>query len=210
MKVIFHNKVWIREGTYDIETLKEIPRSYGWMNVKNKTVLDIGGCFGGFSHMALKNGAGRVICVEPEVGNFALMKRNLKGVNAVLINAAVSTCTSKTIPLYLTKGKSHGNYSTTEFRGRDVVSVKNINFRYLLSHYRPSVLKVDCEGCEWDILLGQPLPKHVKQIVMEIHFSKPNWRLKAKKMFDMFKDWECVKKPRVTEGNWHTIGGWKR
>ena len=59
----------LRKGSTDHKTLVEIKREYTWMPVKDKKVLDIGGCFGGYSRYALENGAKEVLCIEPEPRN---------------------------------------------------------------------------------------------------------------------------------------------
>ena len=212
MKIKKVNGVWIREDCYDVSTLAEIPSSYGWMDVKNKKVLDIGGCFGGFSHMALERGAKEVTIVEPSKDNIKMIRKNL-GKRATIIHAAaVANKDLKKIDLYKsTSGRSFGNFSTTPIRGRTTETVNTVYFKDLLAKVRPHTIKMDCEGCEYDLLLNIKLPSYVKQIAMEIHLNKKEWReVLYPELLKLFKGWTVVKKPSDTKKNWVTIAGWKR
>lgn len=207
--------IYIREGTYDSRTAQEVNRSYGWMELKDKNVLDVGACFGSFSTHAMRSGAAHVTSVEPDPGNFDLLKKNMaKYKHKQLINAAVCSkqlmMGAKTVTLWkTTTGKSHGNYSTTHFRGREGIEVPMVCFTELLEA-RPSVIKMDCEGCEYDLLLSHRLPGYVKQIALEIHLNKKGWRDGWFRLLELFEDWECVKEPYDTGKNWATVGGWRR
>lgn len=203
--------LYIREGTYDARTLGECRRSYGWLDLRGKRVLDVGACFGSFTVHALRSGAKHVVAMEPDPGNYKLLLKNVSDwMNVTTANYAISTCAAAKIPLYKTTGTSHGNYSTTPFRGRVQIEVRNTKFSRVLAWNRPSVIKIDCEGCEYDLLLNHGLPRYVKQIALEIHLNKKEWREKWFKMLDFFADWECVKEPYDTGKNWATVGGWRR
>ena len=207
--------VFIREGTYDIRTLQEVKRSYGWMTLAGKDVLDIGACFGSFTCHALQRCANHVIAVEPDPGNYKLLERNVRhnqwGDQSVqLYKAAVTANGLQRLTLWrTTSGKSHGNYSTTYFRGRKGIQVRGMDIHYFLG-LKPQVIKMDCEGAEYELLLGRKLPSCVKQIAVEIHLNKKEWREQWHKLVDQFSDWECVKEPYDTGKNWATVGGWRR
>ena len=211
-KYVKYKDYYIRPDTYDKAIIGELIRSYSWLKLNNKVVLDVGACFGAFSLFAANSGASHVIAVEPDKGNFALLKKNMRNHMDIttLFNAAVTSCDCGKIDLYKTNGINHGNYSTTEFRGRTAVKVDTVVFKKLLSGFKPSVIKMDCEGCEWDVLLGIDLPKYVKEIAMEIHFTKREWRKLLPVMKKQFKEWEPVLKPKDTGSNWHTLAGWRR
>lgn len=192
------------------------------MPVENKRVLDIGGCFGGYSCYAIIHGAKEVWCIEPEPRNYETVLLNV--VNARKQN---KTCEVRTfpraltwdktedIPFYLsTSGKSFGNFSTSNYRGREKIMVKTTKFRDILEEFKPEVIKMDCEGQEYD-LLREPLPDYVKYFTMELHFKspstvKPSWYEMAPDLLKIFKDWTTVKEPKLSPTLWQTIGGWKR
>lgn len=202
----------IRENTYDAFTLKEINRSYGWMNTKGKVVLDIGGHIGSAAVLFANGGARKVISIEPDKDNFRMLQKNTKGLLVELINAAcVENPALEQVLLYTNKGMNKGMHSLVVKRGRGVgILVDAVQFSKLLKKYKPSVLKIDIEGAEYDILT-QPLPAYVKEVTMEIHFGKRvNREVRAPELIKLFKGWECIKKPKLDGKNWTTIGAWKR
>jgi len=212
--------LYLRKGTYDTDTVKEIKKQYTWMPVKYKKVLDIGGCFGGYSKYALDNGAKEVWTFEPEPRNYFTICKNLEKYiqshkSQVFNHAVVLNDPRHKIPLYLsTNGKSFGNFSTTRYRGRTEIEVKTMNLSKIFENFQPEVLKIDCEGQEHD-LLQRNLPECVKYFTMEIHLTKPNWIESATQIIKQFDSWECVKKPKFFYKTgkpvlFTTIGAWKR
>jgi FkbM family methyltransferase len=207
--------VYYREGTSDIRTLGEIERSYGWVDVRERRVLDIGAHIGGFSAWAIRHGASSIISVEPDECNYDLLKMNVLHTDTeipTLINAAVVPTNDPTTVLwYPPRGVSHGLLSTHEFRGRYAHTVPAISFKELLS-MQPEVIKVDCEGAEYQFEIdGTNLPDSVREVCIEIHLTKRDWRvILAPDLIKSFSGWETVRKPRIGIQNWATIAGWRR
>ena len=212
----------LRKGSTDHKTLAEIKREYTWMPVENKRVLDIGGCFGGYSCYAIIHGAKEVLCFEPEPQNYETIEINIAraqnqnmACKVRTINKALTWDKKEDISFYLsTSGKSFGNFSTSNYRGRKEIFVKTTTFKEVLDAFKPEVIKMDCEGQEFD-LLREPLPDFVKYFTLEIHFNspsnvKPSWYERAPDLIKIFKDWTIVKQPKITSTSWHTIGAWKR
>lgn len=209
--MIQYKGFYIRENTYDKEIVNEILRTYSWMVPENEKVLDVGGCFGGYSVLAYTQKAKKIYCFEPDQDNFEMVKKNCENKNNIKIfNCALVSNNEKEIKFYKTKGINKGNYSTTHFRGRIETKVKCQNFQKILNELNPTIIKMDCEGAEYD-LLKEPLPSYVKKITVEIHLTKKEWRNNmANKLISLFQDWKTFKNPKVGEKNWHTIGAWFR
>lgn len=200
----------LREGTYDAEIVKEINSAYGWMDVKDKVVLDIGACFGAATLKFLENGAKLVIAVEPEPGNVKqLMKNTRKYRDRVIVLKGAVGVLPGTAELYINAGINTGGHNLHVKRGRKSITVPVFGFRSLLAEHKPAVVKIDCEGAEHDFL-NAPLPGYVRQVAMEIHLNKKRWRANFATIVALFKGWKVVKQPKCTESNWHTIGGYKR
>lgn len=200
----------LRKGTYDAEIVKEINSAYGWMDVKDKVVLDIGACFGAATLKFLENGAKLVIAVEPEPGNVKqLMKNTRKYRDRVIVLKGAVGVLPGTAELYINAGINTGGHSLHVKRGRKSITVPVFGFRSLLAEHKPAVVKIDCEGAEHDFL-NAPLPGYVRQVAMEIHLNKKRWRANFATIVALFKGWKVVKQPKCTESNWHTIGGYKR
>ncbi len=208
-----HRGIKCRKNTYDSYVVNEIQRSYGMLNVKGKTVFDVGANIGAFTVWASKQGAGLVVAFEPEPYNFEMLQTNvfkLKG-NYATHKIALTTGDDSSVELWIApSGKNPGNSSLTPRRGRIPVKVSTGNFYYMLEQYRPEVIKMDVEGAEFD-LLEYGLPDYVKQIAMEIHLNDNILFSNASGLLAQFKDWECIKEPVLDNDKlWQTLGAWKR
>lgn len=197
----------------DRATCAEVPRSYGWMTFKGRVVLDIGLHIGSFSRYALEMGAKRVIGFEPAFSNYKLAIKNCDDPRAQLVNSAVVPGDETEVPFYMsTSGKTGGNYSTVKYRGRNEIRVSAVNFQDILKEHRPSVLKIDCEGAEYDLLIA-PLPKFIKEVTIELHLNRRAWRkTSAPKLLELFprSEWETIKVPKLSGKSWTTIAGFRR
>jgi len=213
------NGMFIRPDTYDHSIIREINRSYGWMAVKDRVVLDVGANIGAFTHWALANGAKEVWAFEPDKENFELLTKNVgSDARAKLHNSALVSSDAKSIDFFLTDGTNHGNYSMYSIRGREKVTVGASNFSKVLGSVLPEAIKMDCEGAEYDLLLNGgtfTLPDSVREFSMELHYNTPAsqyipWFQLAEKVIEGFADWETVVPPKRNEKLWHTLGGWRR
>lgn len=205
--------IQLREGTYEHQTIKEIVPTYGWMDPKDKICLDIGGCFGATTRLLCEKGAKHVVIVEPEPTNFEQIKINTEGLPVTPIHAAVVPASFEHpfVTLWKTNGYNTGaNSLHVKGSKRTPIEVPVVHFETLLDLYEPEVLKIDCEGAEYDFLTFE-LPDFVRQITIEIHLGKKAWREQAAPaLAALFNDWEVVKQPVLDKGYWHTIGAWKR
>ena len=204
--------IWTREGTYDSRIIEEIKPTYSWMDVEGKVVMDVGACFGAFSVWASRQKASSIIAYEPVIENYeVLLKNSLEFPNILPINKALIDGFTDSIDFYLPKNRNNmGASSAFVKNGREKITVDAVNFLHELHKYKPSVLKIDCEGGEYDIL-RIPLPNFVKQVTVEIHLTKKEWRnYKSTKLLKLFQGWKVHKEPVIGEKNWHTIGAWYR
>ena len=210
MNAIFKS-LKLRENTLDEYICNEIIPSYGHIDYKDKIVMDIGGCFGAFSYYALYKKAYFVYSYEPVQENYDLLTHNInKYPNVECKMAALVPHKGRETFFYPGRGTNKGIGSFVKYRGREETTVTALNFEEELYKIKPDVIKMDIEGGEYELIKG-PLPKFVKEVVMEIHLNRKIWRNKeAQRLISYFKDWDIVKAPRITEANWHTIGSWKR
>jgi FkbM family methyltransferase len=203
--------VKIREGIpSDDYGFPTIIGDYKHMELEGKNVLDLGGNIGAFAVLASLEGANHVWSYEPDDGNFELLCENVEDHPIVHpVRAAVVAHNELTATFYRTTGASQDGHSTIGFRGREEVVVPAISFAHLLETKRPNVVKMDIEGEEWN-LLREPLPEWVKEIVVELHFSKKAFRDQYEEVVAMFSGWDAVRPPKNTGKNFHTIGHWRR
>lgn len=176
-----------------------------------ETILDLGANIGTFSVLAALSGATRVYAFEPEPGNFKMLKTNTAAFEGVEVyEAAVTTSSADEVSFFLTKGNASVCHSVIQFKGRPEIKVANKNFAELLKETKATVIKMDIEGTEFD-LLSEPLPDHVLDVAVEIHFNKPgNREIKFPALVEAFSKWKCVVEPKSTGKNWVTTAHWSR
>lgn len=146
---------------------------YYFLNVKYKDVIDIGAFIGDTAiYFALK-GARRVIAIEPHPESYKEMLENIKLNNLenviIPINAGIASksgwiCIDKTKN---TGGAYHKPCNINE--GIPAITLGDVIDKYNID-INNSVLKIDCEGCERDIILNDR--EHVKlfnEIAVEYH-----------------------------------------
>jgi FkbM family methyltransferase len=122
-------------------------------------VLDIGAHIGCFSVMALTLGATQVISVEPVPISAEHLRKNTEFARdrSIVIEAAAVGGDEETVTLrWLNttwRSRPPKDYRT-HWRGREYqfATAKTVKFKDLLKTYEPNVIKMDCEGAEYDML----------------------------------------------------------
>jgi FkbM family methyltransferase len=144
---------------------------YGLGNIRSpvNTVVDIGANIGLFSLWARQHFASAVIhAYEPNDAIWDFTIGNLKKAGVVLFNEGVGSeesigklilsCSSR---LVATQRDPRGGVKLT---GIETV-IKRLGESYL------DLLKIDCEGAEWDIFLRRDAFRTLRQIRMEYHLD---------------------------------------
>jgi FkbM family methyltransferase len=140
------------------------------------TVVDVGGNIGIFA-LQMSRLAKRVISVEPDAGNLALLRQNVaRNATNVTIIAAALAKQSGMIPLY---DGGQGGYHTTRaeqggfnWRAHDTVRAMTLTEIFEAHQVeRCDLLKMDCEGAEFETLPDLPsdMWSRIDQLAMEYH-----------------------------------------
>lgn len=189
--------LWFRPEAGELFIIRE-QTLYKGLDFKNhKCCLDIGANIGSFARMALREGVSQVLCYEPHPDTFTvLLKNRVAGMHCAQV--AVQAYAGM-VPLYLS-GKYPAAHSTLAIRGRESIMVRSVPFDESLYAHRPSLLKIDCEGGEYDFLT-EPLPDFVEEVGMELHLGRKHTAASAARVLRLFSDWNYHKKFRL---NWHT------
>jgi FkbM family methyltransferase len=174
--------ITIRQNIWDCRIVREIffdkPYVRHFVLPPNPTIVDIGGYIGDFSIYAVKYlNAGRVIVYEPTVENFEILRQNIENNGytdrITAVNKAVSDSHEVILNVQIQENEEvHVSaYWYQEAERRRIPSITLLDL--FEAHELDSIdlLKVDCEGGEYDIFLAMPdhLFKRIGNIVFEYH-----------------------------------------
>lgn len=183
-------KFKVRAGTSDRNILNEVFIEDFYekeFNVKRgDVVVDIGANIGAFTILAAGKKAGKVYSFEPFKQNYELLKQNValnSFTNVDAINKAVYNKEGEKKLILAGGGNFGGNsfakdhWQTKESENYETVKTISLN-KFLTEKriQRIDILKIDCEGSEYEILFNaskKTLSK-IKKITMEFHNFKDN------------------------------------
>jgi FkbM family methyltransferase len=152
-------------------------------------IVDVGANIGAFSYLCHTLGSRAIFGYEPSARNFRLLEQNLGSRPGVhLFHAAVwrSDC-DYPVQLFLSEGPNSGSdsvlaaghwvYFECQRLGEAVAGprpTESISLDAILERFsRVKLLKLDCEGSEFPILLTSRCLDRVDRIVAEVHEQEP-------------------------------------
>ena len=161
----------------------------GGLNLTKKDiVLDLGGNIGAFT-CDIFDKVKKVIVYEPEDVNYEFLSTNIEdngAKNVIAHKQAVVGNDDKVRDFYL--GKAPYYYSFLVKHNRKRVPVECVNINDVMKKYKPTKMKVDIEGSEWEVLINCTDFGSVDQIIFEYNFDM-NMDLK-----EDFKRFKALKK----------------
>jgi FkbM family methyltransferase len=182
MNLVQHKKTgfWYPDGSGSQNAIKEAYylKDYGGLpseaTFKDSVVMDCGAHIGTFSRRALEEGAKQVVCYEPFPFCAESLRRNLPESSEIVEAAIVSDSSPQTLDFYYRPQRLEGatlihkgaNHTRWNFQ---TMTVKTVRFWEELERVRPSILKMDIEGAEWEILEGRQIPDFVESLFIEVH-----------------------------------------
>ncbi len=199
----------VRPGTSDRATINEIfiqntyladPR---FAIAAGDRVLDIGANVGAFTLWAARAAPqGKIVAVEPEAGNFAILQQNValnRAENVELLQAAVGAREGQAV---ISAGGVLS--STAGGAGSSVQAVPQVTLASLVARLgEVDLLKMDCEGAEFDIFFSTPLPvlQKIRRITMEYHNASAEKSGVALRDFFIAADFEVT----IRGGEWNGL-----
>lgn len=179
---------------FDKQIIRSIPGIYGKYikSFKKKRVLDIGGHIGGFTVYAAHKGATSVVTVEPLPRNFKLLKANTsKYKNCKCLKGAAVRKLGTTrwiVSGAMRSTNENANFGNNDLReepssrGVPSIQVKSYKFKKLVDDLDPHIIKMDCEGSEYELLKNFIINPSLEMLLVEIHFFKEEQRKLWKKL----------------------------
>ena len=183
-------KALVRKDTCDEFVVKEVMGgTYKKLNIKpTDVVLDIGLNIGMFVCYALNRGAYHVFAFEPEKQNFDIARHNTQmnkySEKSTLRNLAVVGNNDKKRDLSVNLKANKGLHSLINKRGRDAIAVKCENINSILNECKPDIIKIDCEGGEYEILKSIKSFRGIREMIIEFH----HWQLNDSKTHEKYKE----------------------
>jgi FkbM family methyltransferase len=163
-----------------------VDKCYGY-NFAGKNIIDVGMSNGDSSIYFAKNGAKKVVGLEPDKRSFDLAVKNIKSSkvdNTVIpLNKALAV-NDGNVELIVYEDTPNGNsidpenMVKLEIRKHKEV-VEGMTLKKVLDLFNGEsidLLKMDCEGCEYSILnnLNREIFEKIKSIEMEFHNGVQN------------------------------------
>jgi len=179
---------------------------YDFLPVRDKEVIDIGSNIGDTSIYFALRGAKKVIAVEPAPKNFQSAKKNVE-INSLSnkIELIMAGCSDKKGSILVNAEKSGITYSLENDKQNEI-KVPLITLDEILKNVKsfPCILKMDCEGCEYDTILSatNETLTYFSHIQIEYHFGYKNLKKKLQSCgFDV-----SVTKPQIGYRLYHDAG----
>ena len=155
---------------------------YNKLNIKNKIVLDIGGSIGDSAIFFAINNAKKIIYVEPYPVNFELAKKNVSENHLEeKIELNLGACAGKSGILKIDPNTQSSMRTPLE-ENESSFSIPLFTIESLVEKYdtQDIVLKMDCEGCEYESILNTSSSSLQKfsEIIIEFHNGFKNLKKK--------------------------------
>ncbi|MCX8141963.1 MAG: FkbM family methyltransferase [Candidatus Nezhaarchaeota archaeon] len=155
--------------------LEPLEGMYGFIDVKDSIVVDVGAYIGDTALYFLHKGALRVYALEPVDRHFKYLLKNMEKNNAVgriiplnygawFRNGTISVCC---------EGATTGLHTTMKTEVNTAIKVRHLGDllrEIYVKEGKIDLVKIDCEGCEHSLLtLSNDDIKLAKQYIIEIH-----------------------------------------
>lgn len=168
-----------RNSEGDMTALKEnlVNDVYGLasLDIQGMTVLDIGSHIGTFA-LQVSARAGRIVCYEPDTTSVLLLYKNMKlnNVRNVEVRPRALTVDGRDVVLHMHAGLSVLNSIVHNAYEHFVETVPSDAFSAAVQEIRPQLIKMDCEGGEYEMLYGADasLLRGVVYVCIEYHNMK--------------------------------------
>jgi FkbM family methyltransferase len=173
-------KIYLSEHKHDIITIFVIfvREDYGKIPSDSR-IIDIGANIGVFSLYAARNGACRIFAYEPNSESFQRLLQNIQAnrLENVIAPFQLAVTDRNGENVKFPKKSSAYNSILGADDASDFEMIETINLATITENIeRVDLLKIDCEGSEYDILLksGKGVFDKMQNIRMEYHYGREN------------------------------------
>lgn len=200
MNLQVYRNTFVRKGNNcDRKMVKESYDNYSHFDLnENDIVLDLGANIGGFVNLCAEANVKKYIGYEPDNENFKVLSENVKKLkNFEIIRSAVSARPEKELVfLQTSSGNKDCSGSICRKPRKNLIEqvVPNTTFDEVFESVRPSIVKMDIEGAEYEWFLNNKgvLPDYIRQISFEIHSEKMFSFMEKVCIFNLRKDFDLI------------------
>ena len=165
-------------GVYDVF----VKNSYQFLPAKGKVVIDIGANVADSCIYFVLRGASKVVGLEPFPKNYERARIHITDNNMddtiTLLMAGVGTQSSS----FTIDAKQDSNTMSQLNASSTGITVPLFSLQDLTEKYGGDILKIDCEGCEYDAILNADTEtlRKFSHIQIEFHFGYRNLKQKLR------------------------------
>lgn len=151
-----------------------VGNDYGKLPISGKTVIDIGANIGDTSIYFALHGANKIIGIEPFPKNYELAKKNiLSNGLSDKIEIVLAGCSSR-MDQIIVDPKHESNIESQLKNSTSGITIPLLTIEEIVKKYNvpeESILKMDCEGCEYDSIIHTPdeILQRFSHIQIEYH-----------------------------------------
>jgi len=159
-----------------------LEEEYNFLSIRGNEVIDIGANIADSSIFFVLKGAKKVIALEPFPKNFDIAKKNIQLNNMEQkIDLILAACGAKNDVTHVNID-SIGVVKTLDKNEKKGLKIPILNLDKILERCKTEspILKVDCEGCEYESILSasRETLRRFRQIFIEYHFGYQNLKKK--------------------------------
>lgn len=152
----FHDKIEIHGGVNNGDIVYTfLKKDYEKLPVENKFVIDVGANIGDTSLFFALSGAKKVIGIEPFPKNFEYAKKNVEANNfSSKIELLLAGCAGKSGFITIDSQYNSNILSKLE-TSQSGIKIPLVTLEEIIKRFeipRQSILKIDCEGCEYELI----------------------------------------------------------
>jgi len=139
---------------------------------QGKNIIDVGANIGIFSLLANEYGAVKIVAVEPHADTLKILRSNVAGRGILVVDKAVGLKEGSHVQMIVRP--EFANIDGRIYSQKADIGVETITLDHLVTLIddgKPILLKVDCEGAEYDLFYGASLSAlgKIQTICIEMH-----------------------------------------
>ena len=161
---------------------------YHYFPIRGKIVIDVGANIADSCIYFASHGAKRIVGIEPLIENYELAEQNVKLNNfSNRISIVLAGCGARPGCVNIDVNRRNGigwQLSSSSYRGN---TIPLLTLEQILQQSNvgqdEAALKLDCEGCEYDVVLSSPdnVLRRFSSILIEYHYGYNDIREKLEK-----------------------------